>query len=208
MAIDLPIRIAGDADPNQVSPIYNGKIEQIMYCHGFASNFDPNKDKVKALSSVAPVFGLTVDYTQHPMDVFAAFAETLVEQPSSLIVGTSMGGFFAAWLGSELGLPFVAINPAVTPATSLRKYIGAGMTHFGTTFHLPQDVVEAYADLPFRCDGDGEVVLDLGDEVIDAHTTIAIIGDRLPIVTFEGGSHRFEHMPELCQLLRIHFFNG
>ena len=169
-------------------------VQRILYCHGFASNFDPAKEKVRALSTLAPVDGVTVDYTLPPSQVFAAFSGAIVAPKNTLIVGTSMGGFFAAWLGCELGLPFIAINPAITPANALRKYIGVGPTHYGTTFDLKQEVTDAYSGLPFRADGDGIVVLDLGDEVIDAHATITALKNRIPLITFPGGSHRFDHM--------------
>jgi hypothetical protein len=79
-------------------------VDRIMYCHGFASNFDPQKDKVKALSMLAPVQGVTVDYTSFPEKVFEAFAAKLQEPSRTLIVGTSMGRFFAAWRGSVFNL--------------------------------------------------------------------------------------------------------
>jgi predicted esterase YcpF (UPF0227 family) len=176
-----------------------------MYCHGFASNFDPQKDKVKALSMLAPVQGVTVDYTSPPEKVFEAFAAPIQEPSRTLIVGTSMGGFFAAWLGSAFNLPFIAINPAVSPATSLQKYLGRGQTHFGTTYDLKREVVRAYQDTPFRFDGPGEIVLDLGDEVINPKKTLAIVAKRLPVTTFEGGSHRFDHMSELVTILAEKF---
>lgn len=195
--------------PHSVPPIAAGHvgltIQRILYCHGFGSNFDPQKDKVKLLSSLAPVDGITVDYTLPPDKVFAAFAGAIQQQHNTLIVGTSMGGFFAAWLGSTLALPFIAINPAVAPENSLRKHIGTGRTYFGTPFNLTHEVVQAYANLPFRLDGTGEIVLDLGDEVLDALETIAMVGDRLPVTTFEGGSHRFDHLPELVSHIRAKY---
>ena len=180
-------------------------VQRILYCHGFASNFDPEKEKVRALSTLAPVEGVTVDYTLPPSQVFAAFSGAIVAPKNTLIVGTSMGGFFAAWLGCELGLPFIAINPAITPARSLRKYIGVGRTYYGTTFDLKQEVTEAYKGLPFRVDGDGTVVLDLGDEVINAHATIAAVENRLPLIEFPGGSHRFDHMHALLPEIQRRF---
>jgi hypothetical protein len=117
-----------------------------------------------------------------------------------------MGGFFAAWLGTELGFPYVAINPAVTPSHSLRKHIGEGATHYGTRFTLREETVEAYTALPFRMDGQGLVALDMGDKVIDPQGTLQIVGDRLPVVTLPGGSHRFDHTHKLTAVIRSMFF--
>lgn len=112
-------------------------------------------------------------------------------------MGTSLGGFFAAWVGSELNLPFVAINPAIRPGRSLRAYLGEGVTHFGAPFLLTEGVVDAYRDLTFRTDGPGRVALDIGDEVISSRETLTEVCDQLPTLTFPGGSHRFEHMDAL-----------
>ena len=184
----------------------SANVERIYYCHGFASHFDGNKDKVRALSAAAIVDGNTVDYTLPPHKVFESFQKTMSARREYLFVGTSMGGFFAAWLGTELGFPYVAINPAVTPSHSLRKNIGEGATHYGTRFNLREETVEAYSALPFRMDGQGLVALDMGDKVIDPQETLQIVGDTLPVVTFPGGSHRFDHMHKLTAVIRSMFF--
>jgi len=176
------------------------QIKTILYCHGFASNFDPDKPKIRALERIAPVRGVTVDYTRDPQDAFQAHTDQLAEAEKPLIVGTSLGGFFAAWIGSELNLPFIVINPAIRPFSSLRAYLGEGVTHFGAPFVLTEEVVDGYRDLTFRTDGPGRVVLDMGDEVISSQDTLDTVID-LPVLTFPGGSHRFDHMEELVDLL-------
>jgi predicted esterase YcpF (UPF0227 family) len=206
MAIDSPAPVNRTTDQPQANRGTALDLERILYCHGFASNFNPDKDKVRALSTLAPVDGVTVDYTMMPNAIFDDFAKAMTARQNSLIIGTSMGGFFAAWLGSELGLPFVAINPAIAPAKSLQKYIGGGSTHFGEPFVLSSDVVEAYSDLEFRLDGHGIIALDLGDEVIDARKTVQAVKNRLQLITFHGGSHRFDHMNALVPLIKKRFF--
>lgn len=78
--------------------------------------------------------------------------------------------------------------------------LGEGVTHFGEPFRLTEEVVDSYRDLAFRTDGPGRVVLDMGDEVISSKETLDTVVD-LPILTFPGGSHRFDHMEELVGLL-------
>lgn len=176
--------------------------ETIFYCHGFGSCFDTTSDKVSILSQLAPVAGTTVDYTQMPERVFSEFSCSIQALNISLIVGTSMGGFFASWLASSFGLPFVAINPAIDPSRSLRKHIGDGLTYFGNPYTLSAAVVDAYAGLPFRTDGKGLVAVDLADEVIDSEETLTLVKGKLPTAVFGGGSHRFDHMTELLPRLR------
>lgn len=70
----------------------------ILYCHGWGSHLDPSKNKIRALSKMRPVDGITVDYTLHTHLVFERFAAQLKRHPETLCIGTSLGGFFAAWL--------------------------------------------------------------------------------------------------------------
>ena len=171
----------------------------ILYCHGWGSRFDPRKNKIRALAKMRPVDGITVDYTMHPQVVFKMYAAQLKLHPEAIVVGTSLGGFYAAWLGAEFDRPFIAINPAIAPSTTLRAYVGNGVDHVGVPFELTEDCVTAYDALSFRIDGQGTVILDMGDEILDAQATLDFVSGRLPVVMFDGGSHRFDHMAELIE---------
>jgi uncharacterized protein len=171
----------------------------VLYCHGWGSRFDPGKDKIRALAKMRPVDGITVDYTMHPRVVFEMYAARLMRHPRAIVVGTSLGGFYAAWLGAEFDRPFIAINPAIAPGTALRAYVGHGVNHVGERFELTQDCVTAYDALSFRLDGQGTIILDRGDEILDAQATLDFVRGRLPVVMFDGGSHRFDHMAELME---------
>lgn len=53
---------------------------------------------------------------------------------STVVIGSSLGGFYATVLGERLGCRVAVINPAVEPARDLARYIGEQ-----TAFHDPQD---------------------------------------------------------------------
>lgn len=42
----------------------------------------------------------------------------------------------------------------------------------------------------------------MGDEVISSRDTLLEVCDRLPVLTFPGGSHRFDHLEELVGLVK------
>lgn len=50
------------------------------------------------------------------------------------VVGSSLGGFYAAWVARQTSCPAVLLNPAVDPARDLARYIGEQ-----TSWHNPQD---------------------------------------------------------------------
>lgn len=173
---------------------------QIHYIHGFASAFDPSSVKLQTLSRLGPVSGQTVDYTQ-PTDrlIERAIAQTNWDA-IDLIAGTSMGGWLAAVLGTRLGIPFVAINPSVKPQLTLGKYLGQGVDYQGQPYELTAAAVDSYFDLPTG--GQGLILLDEGDEVIDAKATEVALKPHYPVICFPGGNHRFAHMQDALPLIQ------
>ena len=171
----------------------------IFYCHGFASSFDPGKSKVQALAQLGPVDGCNIDYTKRADQVVSHVIEQGNFANVDLIVGTSMGGWLAAELGSSLGIPFAAINPAVDPSQTLRKYIGAGEDYQGKPYTLTESVVASY--YPIAKNGCGLILLDECDEVICARHTQEVLAEHYQLVVFEGGNHRFAHMEEALPLI-------
>ncbi len=174
----------------------------IYYLHGFASRFDASSQKLKTLARLGPVRGHDMDYTQSAEDVIEDCLDKLMQVNPDLIVGTSMGGWLAGILGAEVGIPFVAINPAVDPSQTLKAHIGNGRDHQGNAFELTSTVVASY--YPFTHYGRGLILLDEGDEVINCQNSYHALKDYYPVHFFPGGSHRFEHMEESLALIRDH----
>lgn len=118
---------------------------------------------------------------------------------SAILRPSSSVQALAAWLGAEFDRPFIAINPAIAPSKTLRAYVGVGVNYAGLPFEMTEDCVMAYDALSFRLDRQGTIVLDMNDEVLSAQATLDFVRGRLPVVAFEGGSHRFDHMVELIE---------
>jgi predicted esterase YcpF (UPF0227 family) len=173
----------------------------ILYLHGFGSKFDPTSNKIVQLKTITEnVFGVDIDWAKPPIDTISFIAQYIRENDIELIVGTSMGGWGAAVLGNMLGIPFVAINPAIEPNISLLKYVGESVDYYGNQYTLTKEIVEEYFLMPFG--GCGLILLDNGDEVIDPATTIHKYSKEYLIVIFEGGNHRFLHMEEALPYIK------
>jgi len=179
---------------------------QIGYFHGFGSKFDPNNSKVKLLSQLDrchKVLGVDLDYTLGAEYVTEKAFQFIDENRIDLLVGTSMGGWLAAKVGHELGIPWVACNPSINPSETLVRYIGHNVDFTGKGYTLERSVIRSYDDMVF--DGCGLILLDMGDELLDA-TKTALDGDgRVEVVMFNGGSHRFEHMAESLCAIDFHY---
>ena len=171
-----------------------------VYIHGFNSAYDPASVKVQALQQIGEVTGVTYNsFNTYP----SIFDDLLAQIPQRdvVLVGTSLGGFWAAEMARHLGLLSVIINPAIEPRVSLRKYVGQSLMNYvtGATSMLTMDVVESYQVAITRATTFLPLVLlDMGDEIIDAHATHSAL-EGFPMICWDVGSHRFEHMDEAIQ---------
>lgn len=161
----------------------------VMYIHGFGSHFDRNAPKIQALQRLGHVYGPDIDYCYSEKDSLD-HAVDMVEQhimfnETDLLVGTSMGGYIAAHVGAKHKIPFIAANPVIHPIR----------TYHRREVDLPR-LAYVWEGRPLRTDGVGIVLLDMGDDILDPWETVEHVRDELPIFTFEGGSHRFDHMNE------------
>ena len=171
----------------------------ILYVHGFGSSFDPNSEKVQLLGTIGEIHGINIDWTDSPSDVLRSISEVILEKQIDLVVGTSMGGWAAANVGTEHGIPFVSINPAVNPSSSLLRHVGDGIDYLGRTYSLSEKTVAEYE--PLRTGGCGLVLLAIDDDVIDPRETINNYSNHYDCRIFETGGHRFERLREALPLI-------
>jgi predicted esterase YcpF (UPF0227 family) len=175
---------------------------KILYVHGFGSQFDSSHKKVRHLETLGIVIGVDIDYCNGFDQANATIRDVVMANHVDLIVGTSMGGYMAARVGHDTGIPFVAINPATAPSQSLEKYVGTFIDHNGDSKHLTSHIANGYPDI--QQSGCGLVLLDSGDEVINASDTHKLLDDVFKVHTFGGGCHRFSHIAESLPLIQDH----
>ena len=101
----------------------------LLYLHGFRSS----AQSAKARCMAAWVSEQRPDLQWHcptlspsPDEAIARVQAWLADVPPGrcAIMGSSLGGFYAAWLARHWDLPAVLINPAVHPARDLARHIG------------------------------------------------------------------------------------
>ena len=181
--------------------------------HGFASATPNETSKFFAENVIGPrdrQYNLNYRFNKYAAEDLIEGVEECLEDWASntyrslptiddiTFVGCSLGGYMAQHLaGIYLGHA-IAINPAVIPTESLSRWLGIN-TNYKTdeTFELTAEDVESFADFQVPSGRVPTLVLlDLADDVLDSQETIYHFEDHADIVTFEGGSHRFEHLPE------------
>ena len=131
---------------------------KVIYLHGFASG--PNTQKVQLLKDA----GFEVIAPLIPIDVVTAESEVhycimnavMSSYPSEKIVvlGTSLGGFWAARMGQYFDITTILMNPALHPEESLKKFIGSYKNyHTGEMLELDEKTVDRYKYHPVSEEG-------------------------------------------------------
>jgi len=182
-------------EPNPVIPLL------FIYIHGFNSKGDPTSQKIKELGRLGET--VTVDYDSFgTFDVIEAHLTDEIKRISrsrsdhfTVLAGTSLGGYWASVIGKKYGIPAILINLAVQPQKSLEKHVGIEFENFkdGQLNTLNENVPASYRDAPDA--GMFLILLDREDDIFDYKKTESWFTKNL-VITFDGGSHRFEHMRE------------
>lgn len=159
------------------------------------------------------------DLNMPPLQVFAHLSDLIKQDSQTVLVGSSLGGFFATACVAEFQVPAVLINPSVRPFESFKRFAKDVAEDDMTTilrstegsWHITQqdfvDLKTLYKDVPKHADK-MLVLLKTGDEVIDyriAEQHYAQDGAMSQIIIDEGGDH-FMHdlqdkIPTIMQFL-------
>ena len=174
---------------------------KIMYVHGFASKFDINSDKVKILSELGNVCGVTIDYSKSFISIRTKLIEFAKQEDVDLIVGTSMGGFYSLEVATALSIPCVIINPVTFPHKTLEKYIGDNVDFNGNRFTLLKSTVDDYP-ITIRTNGCCLVLLEKGDELIPYMQTQMFLTNYYEINVTDNGNHRYSSLKEKLELIK------
>ncbi|MEW8525888.1 MAG: YqiA/YcfP family alpha/beta fold hydrolase [Candidatus Thiodiazotropha endolucinida] len=187
----------------------------IIYLHGL--NSAGSSGKAAVLSASLP--GIQVISPTYPAHTAAKAVETLTQtlrplmedenntDEPSVMVGSSMGGFYGACLAQRLRVQhLVMINPALQPWELLQQVVGWQYNQaLDERYYLSSEMVadtRQYAVEPSLDGVPTTLLLDKGDELIDYRIAEGIYRGIGEVHCFEGGSHTFEHMEEAVAIIR------
>ncbi|MCU7811276.1 MAG: hypothetical protein KZQ77_08560 [Candidatus Thiodiazotropha sp. (ex Notomyrtea botanica)] len=181
----------------------------IIYLHGLNSAGSSAKATVLR-QQLAPIEVVSPTYpAQSAAEAVATLIEAFESMPEDeprLLVGSSMGGFYGAWLSSRVNAGhLVLINPAFRPWTLLQKVEGWQYNEAkDERYYLSSEMVAAtkvYDVAPESMGVPVTLLMDKGDELIDYREVERHYMRVADIHLFEGGSHAFEHMDEAVAII-------
>ncbi|WP_232825128.1 MULTISPECIES: YqiA/YcfP family alpha/beta fold hydrolase [Salinicola] len=191
-------------------------VDSLLYLHGFNSaGASPKAQLVAAACETLAAQGgrelacATPDLPHYPQAALDHAEACLDELPgTTLLVGSSMGGFLATCLAERHGLPAVLINPAVQPARFVADYQGQHLVNAYTgdsftigTAHHEQLLALQWSRLvhPQRY----LLLLGSADETLDCRDALhAYAGCRTLI--HPGGDHGFSELARYLPALFAH----
>jgi uncharacterized protein len=187
---------------------------RVIYLHGF--NSSPASHKARQFSEYCQSRDIeaVVPQLSHDPERALQTIETCIESSAglpALLVGSSLGGYYATALAERYRLKAALINPAVAPFLHLgTEFLGwqrnlyTGEEYEFTTAHvsaLRRMHVEQISD-PARY----LLLVQTGDEVLDYRQAVAYYRGSRQLVR-EGGNHGFENfaseMPKLLQFAEL-----
>lgn len=167
--------------------------DRIAYIHGFGSSSNGNKSSF--LAEVAKELSLdfiAVDYDSSTTykNCLTSILSQIPKERKSLIIGTSLGAFYAIAAANELLSPCIVLNPSLDPFQSLGKYVNKAVNGVNSN----AQAIESYKGRSFpvplcKC----IAMFETGDEILDHQSARNNLVGHAKIITIEGGSHRFEN---------------
>ncbi len=179
----------------------------IIYIHGF--NSSPASEKAQQFSTFcreSGKFDIAVPELSHdPLTAIAQlealFQET--DEKPKLLVGSSLGGYYATWLAEKYQCKAALVNPAISPVKTLgEEFLGPQKNLYtGSEYEFTRDHALDLDSLdinPLQYPENYLLLVQTGDEVLDYRLAIERYKDSTQIVR-EGGNHRFEQFESMFE---------
>lgn len=154
----------------------------ILYLHGFLSS--PASAKARQLHAAMARAGRAGDFLCPQLPVSprsaaeVALASAQLEDPGRLVlVGSSLGGYYATWMAERLGCRAVLLNPAIRPYEHLRARVGMQTDYAsGRAVQIRPEYLDELRALETRSITQPErylLVAATGDELLDYREMLA-----------------------------------
>ena len=172
----------------------------ILYIHGF--NSSPASEKAQQFQSFCQQHGnvdIVIPELSHDPEQALSQLQRLIENAAGnihLLVGSSLGGYYATWLSEKYNCRAALVNPAVSPVKNLgEEFLGTQKNYYsGIEYEFTREYALFLDTLdinPVTSPENFLLLVQTGDEVLDYHLAVERYQGSVQIVQ-KGGSHRFE----------------
>jgi predicted esterase YcpF (UPF0227 family) len=193
------------------------KPTHLLYLHGFRSS--PRSFKASWMADWVAAHRPDLVWAcpqlpPSPAEALAQIRALTAAWPAatSVVIGSSLGGFYATVLAEERGWRAALVNPAVDPARDLAAHIGR-QTQFHAadeSFDFKPEYVDELAAMtppyPLAHPDHLLAIVAKGDEVLDWREMAARYGAG-PLKLIAGGDHALSdfasHVPDLLRHLEL-----
>ncbi|NRB43008.1 MAG: esterase YqiA [Pseudomonadales bacterium] len=177
-------------------------MDAVVYLHGFNSSSQALKAQETSrflkthypkIAFYSPSIPDLPDEAERYLKQY--FSDLVIQHQHIVIIGSSLGGFYATWLAETFDCLAVLVNPAVRPHLLMEKYLGWNENPYShkqyqlTAAHMKtlQSLYSGNIYKPSRF----LVLLQMADEVLDA-TQASLRFYQSPCRISPGGDHRFQ----------------
>jgi predicted esterase YcpF (UPF0227 family) len=156
----------------------------IIYIHGF--NSSPASEKARQFASFcsrSEDYSVAVPELSHDPRRAIAQLEALIDNAGGnihILVGSSLGGYYATWLAEKYGCRAALVNPAVSPAKTLgEEFLGPQKNLYtGEEYEFTRDYADYLDSLdvnPLQHAKNYLLLVQTGDEVLDYEDFAAVV---------------------------------
>lgn len=176
-------------------------MSNVLYLHGFASCGKGHKS-----TTLKAYFGSEAvdapDLPSSPLEAIRVLETQLHQQTDTLLVGSSLGGFYATYLAEKYGHKAVLVNPSTEPWNTLSSYVGWQKRFCDhQMFEFKSEYLAELKSLQVvPKEGKYLVLLQSGDEVLD-YTKAQSLYNAHRIIVEMGGNHRFENIDDYLSMI-------
>jgi uncharacterized protein len=173
----------------------------LIYIHGF--NSSPASFKAQVLKARLEALGRGAEFAapalpHRPAQAAALLDALAARHPGAVLIGSSLGGFYATWLSEKHGLKAVLLNPAVRPYELLKDCKGwqqnfhTGERYEFTARHLDElRALEVASITPARY----LLIAATADEVVDYRSAVQRYAGCRQVV-IRGSDHGLREFPD------------
>lgn len=176
----------------------------MIYIHGFRSS--PLSEKSRAFAEVFPDITLASYDTLHPDFGFVQLNKIVSAQlaQNPILIGSSLGGFWAYQFAKKYSLRCVLLNPCMNPEVTLKPDIGLVTNMYtGEQGMMEESDLLKYEEYRLAGEPSKCVVLhEKGDALIPYQESVKNFRGKAKLVLIPGGSHSFEHLDAAIKEIR------